>query len=62
MISAGVTTDDGGRRWVRPPEQAEDPGRITRQALALGKAVYDQRRAPRLSVAELAQRAAMAAR
>ena len=35
--------------------------RITRQALALGKAACDQRRAPGLSVAELAQRAGMAA-
>jgi hypothetical protein len=33
-------------RWVRPPEQAEDPERIAiREALAFGKAVYDQRRA-----------------
>ena len=29
-------------RWVRPPEQAEDPERIAiREALAFGKAVYD---------------------
>ena len=33
-------------RWVRPPEHAEDPERIAiREALAFGKAVYDQRRA-----------------
>ena len=33
-------------RWVRPAEQPEDPERIAiREALALGKAVYDQRRA-----------------
>lgn len=31
-------------RWVRPPEHAEDPERIAiREALAFGKAVYDQR-------------------
>jgi ribosome-binding protein aMBF1 (putative translation factor) len=47
-------------RWVRPPEQAEDPERIAiREALAYGKAVYDQRRALGLSVAELARRADM---
>jgi transcriptional regulator with XRE-family HTH domain len=47
-------------RWVRPPERAEDPERITiREALAFGKAVYDQRRALGLSVAELAGRAGM---
>ena len=37
-------------RWVRPPEHAEDPERIAiREALAFGKAVYDQRRALDLS-------------
>jgi transcriptional regulator with XRE-family HTH domain len=47
-------------RWVRPPEQAEDPERIAiREALAFGKAVYDQRRALSLSTAELAGRAEM---
>jgi transcriptional regulator with XRE-family HTH domain len=47
-------------RWVRPPERAEDPERITiREALAFGKAVYDQRRALGLTVAELAGRAGM---
>lgn len=47
-------------RWVRPPEQAEDPERIAiREALAFGKAVYDRRRALGLSVAELADRADM---
>jgi hypothetical protein len=31
-------------RWVRPPERPEDPERIAiREALAFGKAVYDQR-------------------
>ena len=31
-------------RWVRPPEHADDPERIAiREALAFGKAVYDQR-------------------
>jgi transcriptional regulator with XRE-family HTH domain len=47
-------------RWVRPPEQADDPERIAiREALAFGKAVYDQRRALGLSVADLAARAEM---
>ena len=47
-------------RWVRPPEQAEDPERIAiREALAFGKAVYDQRHALGLSTAELAGRADM---
>ena len=46
--------------WVRPPDQAEDPERVAiREALAFGKAVYDQRRALGLSVAELARRAGM---
>lgn len=45
---------------VRIPEHAEDPERIAfREALAFGKAVFDQRRALGLSVAELAARAAM---
>ena len=45
-------------RWVRPPDQAEDPERIAiREALAFGKAVFDQRRTLGLSVAELAARA-----
>ena len=31
-------------RWVGPPDQADDPERIAiREALAFGKAVYDQR-------------------
>ena len=47
-------------RWVRPPDRAEDPERIAiREALAFGKAVYDQRRALGLSVTELAGRAGM---
>lgn len=47
-------------RWVRPPEHAEDPERIAvREALAFGKAVYDQRRALDLSLDELAGRADM---
>jgi transcriptional regulator with XRE-family HTH domain len=47
-------------RWVRLPERAEDPERIAiREALAFGKAVYDQRCALGLSVAELADRAGM---
>jgi transcriptional regulator with XRE-family HTH domain len=46
--------------WVRAPEQADDPERITiREALAFVKAVYDQRCALGLSVAELAGRAEM---
>jgi transcriptional regulator with XRE-family HTH domain len=49
-------------RWVRPPEEAEDPERVAiREALAFGKAVYDQRRALGLSVADLAERADMTA-
>jgi transcriptional regulator with XRE-family HTH domain len=49
-------------RWVRPPEQPEDPERLAiREALAFGKAVYDQRRALGLSVADLAGRADMTA-
>jgi hypothetical protein len=47
-------------RWVRPPEQAEDPEQIAiREALAFGKAVYDQRCVLGLSVADLAGRAGM---
>jgi transcriptional regulator with XRE-family HTH domain len=46
--------------WVRSPEQAEDPERVAiREALAFGKAVYDQRCALGLSVADLAERAGM---
>ncbi|HEU5392533.1 MAG TPA: XRE family transcriptional regulator [Streptosporangiaceae bacterium] len=51
-------------RWVRPPEHADDPERIAiREALTLafGKAVYDQRCALGLSVADLAIRADMTA-
>ena len=49
-------------RWVRPPDQADDPERIAiREALALGKAVYDQRLALGLSIDELAGRAGMTA-
>jgi len=49
-------------RWVRPPEEAEDPERVAiREALAFGKAVYDQRRALALSVTDLAERAGMSA-
>ena len=44
-------------RWVRPPEEAEDPERVAiREALAPSKAVYDQRRALGLSVTGLAGR------
>jgi transcriptional regulator with XRE-family HTH domain len=49
-------------RWVRLPEQAEDPERIAiREALAFGKAVYDQRCAMSLTIAELAGRAGLTA-
>jgi hypothetical protein len=42
-------------RWVRSPEQAEDPERVAvREALAFGKAVYDQRCTLGLSAADLA--------
>ncbi len=47
-------------RWVRSPEQAEDPERVAiREALAFGKAVYDQRCALGLSVTGLAERVGM---
>jgi transcriptional regulator with XRE-family HTH domain len=46
--------------WMRPEADADDPERIAiREALAFGKALYDFRRGIGLSVAELAQRAAM---
>ena len=49
-------------RWVRSPEHAEDPERVAiREALAFGKAVYDQRHALGLSVEDLAGRADMTA-
>jgi len=45
-------------RCVRPPEHVDDPERIAiREALAFGKAVYDQRCALGLSIADLAARA-----
>jgi transcriptional regulator with XRE-family HTH domain len=45
-------------RWVLPDADASDPERIAvREALALGKAVYDRRTALQMSVAELASRA-----
>src|SRR5690242_4106372 len=47
-------------RWVRPPEQAEDPEQTAiREALASGRAVYDQRRTLGLSVLEPARRVEM---
>jgi hypothetical protein len=62
LRKAGVMTGYH-TRWVRPPEQAEDPERIAiREALAFGKAVYDQRRALGLNTAELAGRAEMTRR
>jgi hypothetical protein len=49
-------------RWVRPPEQAEDPERVAiREALAFGKAVYDQRCALGLSGTDLAGGAGVSA-
>lgn len=49
-------------RWIRQSERAEDPERVAiREALAFGKAVYDQRRALGLSLADLAGRADMTA-
>jgi transcriptional regulator with XRE-family HTH domain len=42
---------------VRPPKQLQDPERIAiRDALALAKAVYDQRCALDLSISDLARR------
>ena len=56
----GRCVDRFHTRWFRPPDQAADPERVAiREALAFGKAVYDQRRALGLSVAELARRAGM---
>ena len=47
-------------RWARPESKPEDPERIAiREALAFGKAVYDRRVAPDLSVADLAARGGM---
>ena len=44
-------------RWIRSLEQAEDPERVAiREALAFGKAVYDQRCALDLSVTGLTGR------
>ncbi len=61
LRKAGVMTGYH-TRWVRPPEEAEDPERVAiREALAFGKAVYDQRRARGLSAADLAERAVMTA-
>ena len=49
-------------RWVPLPEQTDDPERIAiREALAFGKAVYDQRCALGLTIAELAGRAGLTA-
>lgn len=47
-------------RWVPVEASADDPERAAiRDALAFGKALYDRRNALGLSVAELAERAAM---
>ncbi len=49
-------------RWFCPPDQADDPERIAiREALAFGKAVYDQPLALGLSIDNLAGRAGMTA-
>jgi transcriptional regulator with XRE-family HTH domain len=49
-------------RWLRTEAEVEDPERIAiREALALGKALYDRRCALGLSVADLAQRTGMTA-
>jgi len=54
--------DDRLPHPLGPPDQAEDPERVAiREALAFGKAVYDQRRTQGLSVADLAERAGMTA-
>jgi transcriptional regulator with XRE-family HTH domain len=46
--------------WARPQDAGYDPARIAiREALAFGKALYDTRAALGLTVAELANRAAM---
>jgi transcriptional regulator with XRE-family HTH domain len=48
-------------RWVRPELEADDPERIAiREALALGKALYDRLTDLGLSTAEPARRAGMA--
>lgn len=47
-------------RWARPEDQADDPERIAiREALALGKALFDRRIALGLSIEAVAQRAGM---
>jgi transcriptional regulator with XRE-family HTH domain len=49
-------------RWVLPDPDPADPERTAiREALALGKAVYDRRTAMGISVAEVAMRAGMTA-
>jgi DNA-binding XRE family transcriptional regulator len=54
--------DDRPPHPLDPPEHAEDPERIAiREALAFGKAAYDQRRALDLTIAEFAGRADMTA-
>ena len=47
-------------RWELPDADASDPQQIAiREALAVGKAVYDRRAALQMSVAEVAARAGM---
>jgi transcriptional regulator with XRE-family HTH domain len=49
-------------RWVRPEAQTNDPERIAiREALAVGKALYDRRTTLGLTIPELADRAGMTA-
>jgi transcriptional regulator with XRE-family HTH domain len=53
---------DHHTRWVLPDPDSADPERTAiREALALGKAVYDRRTAMGISVAEVAMRAGMTA-
>jgi ribosome-binding protein aMBF1 (putative translation factor) len=47
-------------RWVSRPVPEDDPERVAiREALAFGKAVYDQRQALGLTVAEVALRSGL---
>lgn len=47
-------------RWVRSGPLEDDPERVAiREALALGKALYDRRTALGLTIDELAERAGM---
>lgn len=49
-------------RWVRPDFSEDDPERIAiREALALGKALYDRRTELGLTIEEVAERVGMSA-